>query len=322
MTSICTSKEPDTPNVSKLLFSPLKKVGIAIPTYNEKANLQLVIDRLLKVFQNHNISSRIVIVDDNSLDGTGQLAKSISQVHENISVIHRPGKLGLGSAYKEAFKLLLDDPEISVIMEMDADLSHKPEYIPHLLTKIEEGYDVVIGSRYVNGGGIDKEWSPLRQAISKSANFMTVLLVGLNVKDATSGFRAYESHILKAIDLSKVRTNGYAFQIDMLSQCRKVGCEIAETPIFFYERKHGKSKLAAISLLEFVRTLENAFAQRVCSFVQFAFQFSTIWITNALWIGLKPLRKAIRETNSLASSNHSLTNQNLAFAKSNKVSKK
>jgi len=295
-----------------------REVGIAIPTYNEKANLQPLIDRLLNVFESNKIRGRIVIVDDNSTDGTGQLADQLSENHENISVIHRPGKLGLGSAYKDAFKFLLNDPDVTIVMEMDADLSHKPEYIPSLLAKIEQGYDVAIGSRYINGGGIDKEWSEMRKLISKSANFMTVLLVGLNVKDATSGFRAYDSCVLKTIDLAKVRTNGYAFQIDMLSQCRKVGCEIGEEPIIFYERKHGKSKLASHSMLEFVKTLENAFAQRVCSLVHAAFLSSSIWITNKLWIGIKPLRTAIREANLRSSSNRSLNDQNLVFARSDK----
>lgn len=299
------------------LHSSLIKVGIAIPTYNEKANLQSLVERLLNVFQTNRINVSIVIVDDNSDDGTGELADKLAQQYSNISVIHRPGKLGLGSAYKDAFKFLLNDPEVTVVMEMDADLSHRPEYIPSLLAKIEEGYDVAIGSRYINEGGIDKEWSALRRLISKSANFMTVLVVGLNVKDATSGFRAYESYALKTIDLSKVRTNGYAFQIDMLSQCRKVGCEVAEAPIIFYERKHGKSKLASYSILEFIKTLESAFAQRICSLVQTSFQSSSIWVTNALWIGIKPLQTAIREANSLSTKNYSLTDPNLVFANNN-----
>ena len=197
------------------------KVGIAIPTYNEKADLQPLVGRVLKIFETNKIRGSIVIVDDNSTDGTGELADNLAGIHGNISVIHRPGKLGLGSAYKDAFKFLLNDPEVTVIMEMDADLSHNPEYIPSLLFKIEEGYDVAIGSRYIKGGGIDKEWTAMRRLISKSANFLTVLLVGLNVKDATSGFRAYESYALRTIDLSKVRTNGYAFQIDMLSHAEK-----------------------------------------------------------------------------------------------------
>ncbi len=278
--------------------SPMK-VGIAIPTYNEKGNLQPLIERLLRVFQSNEISGRIVIVDDRSTDGTGELADSLAQIYRNVSVIHRPGKLGLGSAYKDAFQFLLSDPEVSVVMEMDGDLSHEPEYIPSFLAKIEEGYDVVIGSRYIKGGAIGKEWAPMRRLISKSANFMTTLFVGLNVKDATSGFRAYESYALKTIDLSKIRTNDYAFQIDMLHHCRNAGCEIAEAPIIFQERKHGKSKLGTCAILEFLKTLENSFVGRICSIIQSTGQSSSIWITNALWIGIKPLRTAIKEANSM-----------------------
>ncbi len=292
------------------------KVGVAIPTFNEKANLQVLIDRLLKVFENNNIRSRIVIVDDNSTDGTSQLADHLGQKHENISVIHRPGKLGLGSAYKEAFQLLLKDPEVAAVMEMDADLSHEPEYVPRLLSRIEEGFDVVVGSRYVAEGGIDEEWAPMRRLISKSANFITKLVVGLNVKDATSGFRAYDSLALKSIDLSKVRTNGYAFQIDMLFHCSNVGCEIAEVPIIFKERKNGASKLGSRAILEFIKMLENSFAGRLGSTFFSIVQSTSVWIGNSLWIGIKPLRAAIREANSLSSSKGE---QHLVFAKNDRV---
>jgi dolichol-phosphate mannosyltransferase len=293
------------------LLGKSNTVGVAIPTYNEKANLQILVDRLLKVFEAASVRSRIVIVDDNSTDGTGVLADQLSQRHQNISVIHRPGKLGLGSAYKEAFSFLLKDPAVAIIMEMDADLSHKPEYIPDLLAKISEGYDIAIGSRYIEGGGIDKEWTAMRRLISKSANYLAVLFAGLNVKDATGGFRAYDSYALRTVDFSKVRTNGYAFQIDMLSQCRNAGCEIAETPIFFYERKHGKSKLARTSILEFIKTLEAAFFHRIFSLVVTTFQSSSIWISNSLWLGIKPLRTAIRQAN----------DQNLAFHNKERLSR-
>jgi dolichol-phosphate mannosyltransferase len=298
----------------KRFLDSYMKVGIAVPTYNEKANLQTLIDRLLKVFENNELSGHLVIVDNNSTDGTGQLANHLAEKHENISVIHRPGKLGLGSAYKEAFELLLKDPEVTVVMEMYADLSHEREYIPSLLGKIDEGYDVVVGSRYVADGGIDHDWAPIRRFISKSANFLTKLLVGLNVKDDTSGFRAYDSVALKSIDLSKVRTNGYAFQIDMSFHCTNLGCEIAEVPIIFKERKHGASKLGSFAIMEFVKILENSFAGRIRTFLN-ALQSTSVFIGNSLWIGIKPLRAAIREANSHTISNRSFTEQNLGFGK-------
>jgi dolichol-phosphate mannosyltransferase len=303
------------------LENSLIKVGIAIPTYNEKGNLQVLIDRLLLVFEDNTICGRIVIVDDNSSDGTGQLADCLAQKHENISVIHRPGKLGLGSAYKDAFQFLLNDPEVTVIMEMDGDLSHEPESIPSLLGKIEEGFDVAIGSRYIPGGGIGEEWAPMRRLISKSANFLTTLFIGLNVKDATSGFRAYESYALKTIDLSKIRTNDYAFQIDMLFHCRNAGCKIAEAPIIFQERKHGKSKLGKRAILEFAKTLENSFAIRICSVFDYLTQSSSIWLTNTFWIGIKPLRTAIQKTySSNINESSSLTQQNQSYSKMSTLS--
>ncbi len=298
---------PKSP-VSKTYTAP-QKVGVAIPTYNEKANLQQLIDRILIVFKRNHVNYRIAIVDDNSTDGTGQIADALSRQNPNIFVIHRPGKLGLGSAYKTAFKFLLDDPEVTIVMEMDADLSHKPEYAPNLLAKIDEGYDVAIGSRYISGGGIDEEWTAMRRLISKSANVLAVMFAGLNVKDATGGFRAYDACALKTINLSKIRTNGYAFQIDMLAQCKKAGCEIAETPITFYERKHGQSKLARTSMLEFIKTLESEFFSRIFSMVEVSFQSSYIWFSNTLWIGIKPLKVAIKRSNE----------QNLSFAKRERV---
>jgi dolichol-phosphate mannosyltransferase len=290
------------------------KAGIAIPTYNEKMNLQTLIYRLLKVFENSGIHSYIVIVDDNSTDGTGQLADFLAKQHNNISVIHRPSKLGLGSAYKDAFQLLLKDPEVTVVIEMDADLSHEPEYIPSMLGRIEEGFDVVVGSRYVASGGIDKEWAPMRRLISKSANFLTKLIVGLEVKDATSGFRAYDSLALKSSNFSSVRTNGYAFQIDMLFHCQKVGCEIAEVPIIFKERKHGTSKLGSFAVLEFVKTLENSFGGRISSAFSDSFRFISVWVCNSFWIGLKPFRTAIREAN--------LLEKNRSYAITENISKR
>jgi dolichol-phosphate mannosyltransferase len=284
------------------------KVGIAIPTYNEKANLQTLTDRLFNVFKNNGICGRIVIVDDNSTDGTGQLADSLALHNHSISVIHRPGKLGLGSAYKEAFQFLLKDPEVNVVMEMDADLSHEPEYIPSILNGIEEGFDVVVGSRYIAEGGIDEEWAPMRRLTSRSANFITKLLVGLNVKDATGGFRAYDSLALKSIDLSRVRTNGYAFQIDMLFHCTMVGCEIAEVPIIFKERKNGASKLGSRAIIEFVKMLESTFVVRLSSGLLNTIQSSSVWLSNSLWIGLKPLRLAIRQANSMSLTKRSMEN--------------
>jgi dolichol-phosphate mannosyltransferase len=315
ISSVNLDKEKNT------VGNPPMRVGIAIPTYNEKANLQPLIERLLRVFQSNRINGRIVIVDDNSTDGTGELADSLAKVHGNISVIHRPGKLGLGSAYKDAFQFLLNDPEVSVVMEMDGDLSHEPEYVPGLLLKIDEGFDVAIGSRYIKGGAIGKEWAPMRRLISKSANFLTTLFTGLDVKDATSGFRAYESYALKTIDLSKIRTNDYAFQIDMLFHCRNAGCKIAEAPIIFQERKHGKSKLGNRAILEFAKTLENSFAVRICSVFDYLTQSSSIWLTNTFWIGIKPLRTAIRKTYSInINESSSLTQQNQSYSKMNTLS--
>jgi len=146
--------------------------------------------------------------------------------------------------------------------------------------------------------------------------------MGLDVKDATSGFRAYDSYVLKAMDLSQIRTDDYAFQIDMLFHCRNVGCDIAEVPIIFQERKHGKSKLGSLAILEFVKALENSFVARIYSVFDYGIQSSSLWVANTFWIGLKPLRIAIRKTNSFESNESSGLNQhNLSYSKMNTLQK-
>lgn len=213
---------------------------VVIPTYNEAENVPKLIGELFALGI-PNLS--ILIVDDNSPDGTGEIAEEIASRHPDaVHVIKRPGKMGLGTAYITGFRYALDHGA-RYIIQMDADFSHSPSYIPIMLEKIRE-YDVVIGSRYVPGGRVDEHWGLNRAFLSWWANSVYVpLILGMKIRDATSGFRCYRREFLEAIDLSQIRSNGYVFQVEMAYLCEKLGFRVVEIPIYFEDRRIGKSKM-------------------------------------------------------------------------------
>jgi dolichol-phosphate mannosyltransferase len=237
------------------------KICIVIPTYNERENLSKLVPKIEYVLFNSHLEGYIVIVDDNSPDGTGELAEQLAKEYGNIMVLHRQGKLGIGSAYREAFQTILNSLNVDVVLEMDADLSHDPAYIPSLVKTINDGYDLVIGSRYVKGGDISN-WSIVRRIISKGANFLAKNLTGVKINDMTSGFRAYSIKALRSIDLESIESNGYAFQVEILYKCVKAGFKAVECPIVFRERDEGKSKLGIRAILEFLKTVLKIFIDR------------------------------------------------------------
>jgi len=238
------------------------KVCVVIPTYNERENIRELIPQIERILCDNGFGAGYVVaVDDASPDGTGELAEQLAEEYGNIMVLHRRAKLGIGSAYREAFSVVLKSLEVDVFLEMDADLSHDPAYIPNLVKKLDEGYDVAIGSRYVEGGGINI-WSATRRAVSKAANLLASELMGVRVKDMTSGFRAYKVSALRSIGLKQVRSEGYAFQIEVLDRCAKAGLKMTECPIIFKERTNGKSKLSKRAVLEYVGTLLSITLQR------------------------------------------------------------
>ncbi len=210
---------------------------IIIPTYKEKENIERLVRTLFDLGQ----EIEILIVDDNSPDGTGDTADRLVAQDSRIHVLHRPGKLGLGSAYIQGFKFALDHG-YDLIFEMDADFSHDPSYIPHFLEKIKE-CDLVLGSRYVQGVNVIN-WPMSRLLLSYFANFYTRIITGLPIKDATGGFKCYRRSVLQAIDLDNVKSDGYSFQIEMTFKCWKKGFRITEIPIIFYERQRGHSKMS------------------------------------------------------------------------------
>lgn len=231
----------------------MSRICVSIPTYNEIENLRELLERLISFFTSRAKDAWILVVDDSSPDGTGQLAEEFASKHSNVRVIHRPEKRGIGSAYKDAFKEALADTETDIVLEMDADLSHDPVDIEGLVKGLEE-FDVSVGSRYVPGGRI-VGWSRWRRLVSWGGNTLARLSLRLGVKDATSGFRAYRRRVLESIDCSHVRTEAYAFQVEMLFRSKKSGFKVGEVPIVFRERARGRSKLSRSDVWDFLKTV-------------------------------------------------------------------
>ncbi len=223
----------------------MERVLIIIPTLNERQNLELLFEKLFKI----TVQFDILIVDDNSTDGTRKFVRTNPLFQKRIFIIERPKKLGLGTAYITGFKWGLKK-KYDYIMEMDGDLSHDPKYISGMLNKLKiYGYDVMIGSRYVYGISVIN-WPLSRLIISYFANYYAKFVLGLKIKDTTSGFVIYKAAALKELPLRKVFSNGYSFQIEMKYRLQKLNKRLGEYPIIFYERKRGKSKLSRRVVLE------------------------------------------------------------------------
>jgi dolichol-phosphate mannosyltransferase len=219
---------------------------ILIPTYNEKENIATVIDKLNTL----NLDLDILVIDDSSPDGTAQIVKELQKNNKRLFIIERPGKLGLGTAYVKGFHWALEKG-YQYILEMDADLSHNPVDVPRLIEACKNGTDLAIGSRYSEGVNV-VNWPIKRLLLSYGANKYTRIVTGLPVKDATAGFKCFNREVLKAIDLSKVKSSGYSFQIEMNFRVWKKGFKITEVPIIFIERSEGHSKMSKSIVYEAV----------------------------------------------------------------------
>jgi glycosyltransferase involved in cell wall biosynthesis len=221
---------------------------IVIPTYNERENITLLVTGILSL----GLSSRVVIVDDNSPDGTGQLADELAAANPGVRVIHRPGKLGLGTAHIAGIKAALEGGS-AYILTMDADFSHHPRYIPDLLAALDR-FDVVIGSRYVPGGGTLYCTAP-RKALSRGANLFARTVLSLQAGDATAGFRGYHRAVLASIALDEILSDGYSFLIELLYRCQRQGWRIGEVPIVFENRQRGASKISKGEIFKALQTV-------------------------------------------------------------------
>lgn len=216
-------------------------VCVVMPTYNEAANLPAIVRA---VFDLDLPELTMLIVDDNSPDGTGDIAEQLATTYSpRLSVMHRPGKQGLGTAYVSGFGWALEHGAQCVI-QMDADFSHSPAYLPLMLEKIKD-YDVVVGSRYVAGGRVDDDWPFWRRFLSWwGSRIYAPAILGLGVHDSTAGFKCLRRQVLHEIGLPQVRSNGYVFQVEIAYLCEKHGFRVCEIPIYFEDRVHGKSKMS------------------------------------------------------------------------------
>ncbi len=220
-----------------------RRVVIIMPTYNERQNLEGMANRIREATPD----AHLLVVDDNSPDGTGDLADKLAEADASVHVMHRTEKAGLGRAYVAGFTWALD-AGYDLIVEMDADGSHRPEDLPKLLDAVQSA-DAVIGSRYVPGGTV-VNWPKSREILSRGANLYNRLMLGVRIKDATGGFRVYRSDTLRKIDLGSIDSAGYCFQIDMTLRVLQAGLVLTEVPITFVERELGASKMSNAVIAE------------------------------------------------------------------------
>ena len=223
-----------------------RPVAVVVPTYNEAKNLPEVADRIFAL----NISNtRLIVVDDNSPDGTSQVARELAKKFDGkLQLIQRQSRQGLGTAYVQGFSRALADGA-EYVVQMDADLSHAPEYIPAFLDALRRA-DVVVGSRYVPGGGADASWSRRRRLLSYLANLGIRMVTGLKIKDATSGFKAFRGNALRSLELGRLRCKGFGFQTEVTHACQRRGYTVVEHPIVFGDRSQGQSKMSLFIALE------------------------------------------------------------------------
>jgi dolichol-phosphate mannosyltransferase len=231
---------------------------VVVPTFNEADNIDDLLSQLLAL----PVELGVLVVDDNSPDGTGAIADGwVLRYPERVFVVHRPGKLGLGTAYIAGFKLALNELQAGRIMTMDADFSHNPRYIPSMID-LSKSKDVVIGSRYVAGGGSQNcTWK--RIWLSKIANFIARALLGLQARDTTAGFRLYRRRVLQSIPLDQVFSSGYSFLVEMLFMCQRRGWDIGEVPIIFEDRRKGMTKISRQEVFKAQYTVFRLFLRRL-----------------------------------------------------------
>ena len=243
---------------------------IIIPTFNERGNIGALIRALLDQFKRVRHDLHILIVDDNSPDGTADVVRSLQANNDNVHLLTGQ-KAGLGAAYIRGMNHALHVLQADLVFEMDADFSHKPEDIPRLLSEIEAGADFVIGSRYVPGGSVPKTWDLVRRLNSMGGNLAARYIAGIpQIRDCTAGFRAIRASLLRRIDFSELRVQGYAFQVALLHAALEEGGKIREIPVDFVDRKQGESKLQFSDIIEFAINVWGIRLQSSKTFIKFA----------------------------------------------------
>jgi dolichol-phosphate mannosyltransferase len=222
-------------------------VWLVLPTYNEAENLSVIVAAAL---ENLPAQRRVLIVDDNSPDGTGEIADRLATEREEVEVLHRPGKEGLGPAYVAGYGVALAGGA-ELVAQMDADFSHDPADLPRLLAAAEDA-DLVLGSRYVDGGGVT-EWGPLRRLISRGGSAYARALLGIGIRDLTGGFKVFHRRVLETIEPETIPSLGYAFQVETTYRAIRAGFRVVEVPIVFRDRRVGESKMTGSIVLEAAR---------------------------------------------------------------------
>jgi dolichol-phosphate mannosyltransferase len=221
------------------------KAVVCLPTYNERENLERMVRALGEVLP---ADARVLVIDDNSPDGTGRLADRLAAELDFVDVLHRPAKEGLGPAYLAGFRRALADGA-ELVLEMDCDFSHSPQDVPRLLAAADAA-DLVLGSRYVEGGGVEGNWGIARRIVSRGGSLYAAVLLGARVRDLTGGFKCFHRRVLETIDLEGVTARGYAFQIELTYRTLRAGFSVVEVPIRFVDREAGHSKMSRAIVLE------------------------------------------------------------------------
>ena len=220
----------------------MPKAVVCLPTYNERENLE----PMLRALGDKDV--RVLVIDDNSPDGTGELADRLAAELGYVDVLHRESKEGLGPAYLAGFRRALES-DAELVLEMDCDFSHDPDYVPRLIAAVEDGADLALGSRYVPGGGV-RNWGLLRRVISAGGSLYARVILSVKVRDLTGGFKCYRRVVLETIDLDAVDSKGYAFQIETTYRALRAGFKVVEVPITFADREVGGSKMSKAIVAE------------------------------------------------------------------------
>jgi dolichol-phosphate mannosyltransferase len=218
------------------------KAVVCLPTYNERENLE----RMVAALADKGVS--VLVIDDNSPDGTGRLADELAARNGHVRVLHRERKEGLGPAYLAGFRRALEDPDAALVLEMDADFSHDPNDVPRLIEAARDA-DLVLGSRYVKGGSIG-DWGLIRRLVSAGGSLYARVVLGVGVHDLTGGFKCFRREVLETLDLDAIDSRGYAFQIETTYRALRAGFRVVEVPITFVDREHGGSKMSRSIVLE------------------------------------------------------------------------
>jgi dolichol-phosphate mannosyltransferase len=221
------------------------RATVCLPTYNERENLEPMLLALRDVLRP---GDRVLVIDDASPDGTGEIADRLAGELDFVDVLHRPAKEGLGRAYVDGFRRVLET-DAELVLEMDCDFSHDPADVPRLVRAAEEGADLALGSRYVPGGGT-RNWGLVRRAISKGGSLYTALFLRMGVRDPTGGFKCFRREVLERLDLGAITPRGYAFQIETTYRVKQLGFRVVEIPIVFADRTAGRSKMSRAVVVE------------------------------------------------------------------------